>query len=201
MPQVAADDHPLVVQFAANDPQVLLQAVLHAQDRRTSDQVSRAVRGCAGALVGEELGADAVDLNLGCPQWRLSKDLELPSRGAVVQLALFLGFSFFWCSPSRGRRSWAAWLRLQMPGSCQLCRRKNARRPLAISSCRVRQLRGLAGCRLGELAFDRGSSSPTCHMSQRSPSLRRSRAEMNREIEMSRFFCSEPQIIFHAFSF
>ena len=83
MPQVAADDHPLVVQFAANDPQVLLQAVLHAQDRRTSDQVSRAVRGCAGALVGEELGADAVDLNLGCPQWRLSKDLELPSRGAA----------------------------------------------------------------------------------------------------------------------
>ncbi|CAE7286587.1 Dus1l [Symbiodinium sp. CCMP2592] len=45
---VAADDHPLVVQFAANDPQVLLQAVLHAQ----------------------ELGADAVDLNLGCPQWK-----------------------------------------------------------------------------------------------------------------------------------
>ncbi|CAE7700506.1 DUS1L [Symbiodinium microadriaticum] len=45
---VAAEDHPLVVQFAANDPQVLLRAALHAQ----------------------ELGADAVDLNLGCPQWK-----------------------------------------------------------------------------------------------------------------------------------
>eukprot|EP00439_Symbiodinium_sp_Y106_P069213 s652_g11.t2 len=41
-------DHPLFVQFAANDPQVLLQAALAAQ----------------------ELGADGVDLNLGCPQRR-----------------------------------------------------------------------------------------------------------------------------------
>ncbi|OLP83960.1 tRNA-dihydrouridine(16/17) synthase [NAD(P)(+)]-like [Symbiodinium microadriaticum] len=41
-------DHPLFLQFAANDPQVLLQAALAAQ----------------------ELGADGVDLNLGCPQRR-----------------------------------------------------------------------------------------------------------------------------------
>eukprot|EP00434_Breviolum_minutum_P044825 symbB.v1.2.040085.t1/scaffold6980.1/size14089/1 len=45
---VSPDDHPLVVQFAANDPAILLDAALWAQ----------------------KLGADAVDLNLGCPQWK-----------------------------------------------------------------------------------------------------------------------------------
>jgi tRNA-dihydrouridine synthase 1 len=42
------DDHPLVVQFAANEPSVFARAALCAQ----------------------EMGADAVDLNLGCPQDR-----------------------------------------------------------------------------------------------------------------------------------
>ena len=45
---VAAEDHPLVVQFAANDPAALLAAALYAQ----------------------RLGADVVDINLGCPQRR-----------------------------------------------------------------------------------------------------------------------------------
>eukprot|EP00928_Gymnodinium_smaydae_P080364 TRINITY_DN64077_c0_g1_i1.p1 TRINITY_DN64077_c0_g1~~TRINITY_DN64077_c0_g1_i1.p1 ORF type:complete len:525 (-),score=127.79 TRINITY_DN64077_c0_g1_i1:106-1590(-) len=45
---VRAEDHPLVVQFAANDPDTLLKAALHAQ----------------------RMGADAVDINLGCPQWK-----------------------------------------------------------------------------------------------------------------------------------
>ncbi|CAJ1437505.1 unnamed protein product [Effrenium voratum] len=45
---VAEDDHPLVVQFAANDPALLLEAARWAQ----------------------HLGADAIDLNLGCPQWK-----------------------------------------------------------------------------------------------------------------------------------
>ena len=44
-------DRPLVVQFAANDPAVLLEAALHAQ----------------------ALGADAVDINFGCPQRRASE--------------------------------------------------------------------------------------------------------------------------------
>ena len=59
--------------------------------RRTAghrDQVSSAVARVR-LLVCEELGADAVDLNLGCPQWRLSWDLELPSRGAA---SLVFGF-------------------------------------------------------------------------------------------------------------
>ncbi|CAK9031320.1 unnamed protein product [Durusdinium trenchii] len=43
---VCADDHPLVVQLAANDPTMLRDAARWAQ----------------------KLGADAVDLNLGCPQ-------------------------------------------------------------------------------------------------------------------------------------
>jgi len=41
-------DHPLIVQFAANDPADMLKAALEAQ----------------------KLGADGVDLNLGCPQHR-----------------------------------------------------------------------------------------------------------------------------------
>lgn len=45
---VGVADHPLVVQFAAGDPDVLLLAALAAQ----------------------QMGADAVDLNLGCPQPR-----------------------------------------------------------------------------------------------------------------------------------
>lgn len=45
---VDAEDHPLVVQFAANDAKSLLPAALKAQ----------------------EMGADGVDLNLGCPQRR-----------------------------------------------------------------------------------------------------------------------------------
>lgn len=45
---VRADDHPLIVQFAANDPRDFAEAALAAQ----------------------QLGADAVDLNLGCPQTR-----------------------------------------------------------------------------------------------------------------------------------
>jgi len=46
--EVPAGDHPLIVQFAANDPATLLQAGLAAQ----------------------RCGADAIDLNLGCPQKR-----------------------------------------------------------------------------------------------------------------------------------
>jgi tRNA-dihydrouridine synthase 1 len=45
---VRADDHPLIVQFAANRPKDFAAAALHA----------------------EKLGADGVDLNLGCPQRR-----------------------------------------------------------------------------------------------------------------------------------
>ena len=45
---VRADDHPLIVQFAANDPRDFAEAALAAQ----------------------QLGADGVDLNLGCPQTR-----------------------------------------------------------------------------------------------------------------------------------
>ena len=45
---VPADDHPLVVQFAANTPEALLHAGIAAQ----------------------RCGADAIDLNLGCPQNR-----------------------------------------------------------------------------------------------------------------------------------
>lgn len=45
---IEVDDHPLIVQFAANDPDVLLAAALRAQ----------------------ELGVDAIDINLGCPQWK-----------------------------------------------------------------------------------------------------------------------------------
>jgi tRNA-dihydrouridine synthase len=45
---VRADDHPLVCQFAANDPAAFVAAALEAQ----------------------KLGVDAVDLNLGCPQRR-----------------------------------------------------------------------------------------------------------------------------------
>lgn len=46
--QVAPEDHPLVVQFAANEPGTLL----------------------AAALAAQACGADAVDINLGCPQNR-----------------------------------------------------------------------------------------------------------------------------------
>lgn len=42
-------DHPLIVQFAVNDPAILLRAAVIAQN---------------------ECGADAVDINLGCPQNR-----------------------------------------------------------------------------------------------------------------------------------
>lgn len=45
---VDENDHPLIVQFAANDKHVLLKAALAAQ----------------------ALGVDAIDLNLGCPQTR-----------------------------------------------------------------------------------------------------------------------------------
>jgi tRNA-dihydrouridine synthase len=41
-------DHPLVVQFASNDPETFL----------------------AAALLAQSMGADGVDLNLGCPQRR-----------------------------------------------------------------------------------------------------------------------------------
>ena len=46
--RVPAEDHPLLVQVAANDPQTLLRAALAAQ----------------------ACGADGVDINLGCPQDR-----------------------------------------------------------------------------------------------------------------------------------
>ena len=39
------EDHPLIVQFAANDAKILLQAALYAQEV-----------------------CDAIDINLGCPQ-------------------------------------------------------------------------------------------------------------------------------------
>ncbi|CAE8627905.1 unnamed protein product [Polarella glacialis] len=45
---VDKDDHPLIVQFAANDKDILLKAALEAQ----------------------AMGADGIDLNLGCPQPR-----------------------------------------------------------------------------------------------------------------------------------
>ena len=57
---VHADDHPLVVQFAANN----------ARDFS------------AAALAAEVLGADAVDLNLGCPQ-RRAKQVCARSRKCV----------------------------------------------------------------------------------------------------------------------
>jgi len=51
---VHADDHPLVVQFAANNPRDFT----------------------AAARAAEAMGADAVDLNLGCPQ-RRAKQVSL----------------------------------------------------------------------------------------------------------------------------
>jgi hypothetical protein len=49
---VAITDHPLVVQFASNSPSTFL----------------------AAALLAQSLGADGVDLNLGCPQKRARED-------------------------------------------------------------------------------------------------------------------------------
>ncbi|CAJ1337834.1 unnamed protein product [Effrenium voratum] len=46
--KIDEEDHPLIVQFAAHDPETLLRAALRAQ----------------------EMGADGVDINLGCPQRR-----------------------------------------------------------------------------------------------------------------------------------
>ena len=48
---VRDDDHPLIVQLAANNPDDFAKAALAAQN----------------------LGADGVDLNLGCPQRRVSQ--------------------------------------------------------------------------------------------------------------------------------
>lgn len=59
---VRDDDHPLIVQLAANNPDDFAKAALAAQN----------------------LGADGVDLNLGCPQRRVSQ----------YRLSLGLGIGF-----------------------------------------------------------------------------------------------------------
>lgn len=71
--KVSPDDHPLVVQFAANDPAILLDAALWAQDVLMSFQ-QFLIGVCTVFVMSshpycQKLGADAVDLNLGCPQW------------------------------------------------------------------------------------------------------------------------------------
>jgi len=71
--KVSPDDHPLVVQFAANDPAILLDAALWAQDVPMSFQ-QFLIGVCTVFVMSshpycQKLGADAVDLNLGCPQW------------------------------------------------------------------------------------------------------------------------------------
>jgi len=84
------DDHPLFLQFAANDPKVLLQAALAAQELGATQMphMTQHVHYCSVSLCivsltmsvfcsfqmseppGWAFKADGVDLNLGCPQRR-----------------------------------------------------------------------------------------------------------------------------------